>query len=116
VLEYAGQLTTFGHKVAVLRKDWNMPSAADQAEDNATRTERRNLGRLRKGLRTPESVYSRLILCVLAEMGGRWQVLHVLREWVNSSGRCSRTWITCSWLTTPTCPAGATQPSGRGTA
>ena len=39
-----------------------MAAAAERDEDEETRAERRNLGKLRKGLRTPEAAYYKPIL------------------------------------------------------
>ncbi len=62
-----------------MRKEWEtISAAADQAEDEETREERRNLGRLRKGLRTPEPAYYRPILQALEEAGGSAPMAHVL--------------------------------------
>ncbi len=78
-LERAATLTAFRDKVAALRKEWEtMLAAADQAEDEETRQERRNLGRLRRGLRTPEHAYYRPILQALEEAGGSAPMAQVL--------------------------------------
>lgn len=78
-LERTGVLTAFRDKVAGLRKEWNeMAAAAERVEDEETRAERRNLGKLRKGQRTPESAYYLPILQVLQEMGGSGKVAEVL--------------------------------------
>lgn len=70
-LDRAATLTAFRDKVAALRKEWDtMAAAADRAEDEESRSQRRNMGRLRKGLRTPEEAYYRPILRALAEAGG----------------------------------------------
>lgn len=78
-LERAGVLTSFRDRVAVLRKEWeDLAAAAEREEDEETRAERRNLGKLRKGVRTPESAYYRPILEVLDSMGGGGKVAEVL--------------------------------------
>lgn len=78
-LERAGVLTSFRDRVAVLRKEWeDLAAAAEREEDEETRAERRNLGKLRKGVRTPESAYYRPILEVLQSMGGGGKVAEVL--------------------------------------
>jgi len=51
---------------------------AESQEDEETKAQRRDLGRLRKGLRTPEAAYYRPILEVLAEMGGSGETGEVL--------------------------------------
>jgi restriction system protein len=78
-LERTGLLTAFRDKVAALRKEWEgLAAVAEREEDEETRAERQNLGRLRKGLRTPESEYYVPILRVLVQMGGRGKVADVL--------------------------------------
>ena len=80
-LERAGVLTAFRDRVAALRKEWqDLTAAAEREEDEETRTARRNLGKLRKGVRTPESAYYRPILTVLARMGGSGKVADVLEQ------------------------------------
>ncbi len=80
-LERAGTLTAFRDKVATLRKEWDpLAAAAEREEDEETRNERRNLGKLRKGLRTPESAYYQPILNVLEQMGGGGKVAEVLER------------------------------------
>ena len=70
-LERAGSLTAFRDRVAGLRAEWDgLVSAAERQEDEETKAERRNLGRLRKGIRTPDKEFRIPILQVLAEMGG----------------------------------------------
>jgi len=62
-LERSGVLTALRDKLAALRKDWEqLAAAAERDEDEETRAERRNLGKLRKGLRTPEAAYYKPIL------------------------------------------------------
>lgn len=69
-LEFVGQITAFRDKVAALRKEWSsLEAAAASREDEETRAQRRNLGRPRKGLRTPESAYYVPILQALAGLG-----------------------------------------------
>ncbi|MCK6483457.1 MAG: hypothetical protein HUU22_14070 [Phycisphaerae bacterium] len=78
-LERAGVLTSFRDRVAALRKEWQeLAAAAERDEDEETRAQRRNLGKLRKGMRTPESAYYQPILKVLEEMGGSGKVADVL--------------------------------------
>jgi len=81
-LEQAAQLTAYRDKLAALRRDWDrlVPVADEQPEDAETTESRRNLGRLRRGLRTPEDAYVRPILCVLARRGGFGQVGELLEE------------------------------------
>ena len=54
-LERSGTLTAFRDRVAALRKGREeMAAAAERDEDQETRARRRNLGKLRKGVRTPD--------------------------------------------------------------
>ncbi len=73
----AEQITAFRDKVAALRKEWESVSGSE-AEDEDTRAERRNLGRLRKGQRTPEAAYYLPILKALVELGGSAKMRTVL--------------------------------------
>ena len=80
-LERAGILTSFRDRVATLRKEWeDLAAAAERDEDDETRAERRNLGKLRKGLRTPESAFYFPILQILEGMGGTGKVADVLDQ------------------------------------
>ncbi len=78
-LQRVRQITAFRDKVAALRKEWaSMQAITAAQEDEETRAQRRNLGRLRKGVRTPESAYYVPILQALEGMGGRGSVGEVL--------------------------------------
>jgi len=80
-LERAAQLTAYRDKVAALRKEWDALAAAEKLEaeeDKALHAERRNLGRLKRGLRTPEETYYQPILKTLAQMGGSGKMNDVL--------------------------------------
>lgn len=80
-LERSGTLTAFRDKVAGLRKEWEeMAAVAEREEDEETRAQRRNLGKLRKGQRTPESAYYLPLLRVLDQMGGSGKVADVLER------------------------------------
>lgn len=62
-LERAGVLTSFRDRIAALSREWDdLAAAGEREEDEETRAARRNLGKLRKGLRMPESAYYRPIL------------------------------------------------------
>jgi len=78
-LERSGTLTAFRDKVAALRKEWDeIAAVAESQEDEETKAERRNLGRLRRGLRTPMEKFYVPILQVLNEMGGSGKVADIL--------------------------------------
>jgi len=80
-LERSGVLTAFRDKVAGIRKEWEeMAVAAERVEDEETRAQRRNLGKLRKGQRTPESTYYLPLLRILDQMGGSGKVAEVLER------------------------------------
>lgn len=81
-LELAAQLTAYRDKLAAFRREWDrlVPVADEKTEDTETTESRRNLGRLRRGLRTPEDAYYRPILRVLERRGGSGQVGDVLEE------------------------------------
>lgn len=74
----AEKVTAFRDKVAALRKEWDTISGSEAEEDEETKAERRNLGRLRKGLRTPEAAYYVPILKALIELGGSAKMQAVL--------------------------------------
>lgn len=78
----AESVTAFRDKVATLRKEWESVSGrtAEEEHEEHTATEHRNLGRLRKGLRTPESAYYLPILRALDELGGSGKVQTVLEK------------------------------------
>ena len=72
-LEQAGLFIAFRDRTAALRREWESlarPQAEEQ-EGSAEQVQRQDLGRLRRGLRTPEEAYYRPILQVLVELGGR---------------------------------------------
>lgn len=75
-LERAGQFIAFRDRMAGLRREWASlagPQAEEEegSEEFVFQVQRRDLGRLRRGLRTPEQAYYRPILQVLVELGGR---------------------------------------------
>jgi len=74
----AEKVTAFRDKVAALRKEWDTISGSETEEDEETQAERRNLGRLRKGQRTPEAAYYLPILKALIELGGSAKMQAVL--------------------------------------
>jgi hypothetical protein len=80
-LARAGVLIAFRDKIAALRTEWeSIVAVTQQQEDEETKAARRNLGRLRRGLRTPEAAYREPILRVLREMGGSGKAAEVLEK------------------------------------
>jgi hypothetical protein len=78
-LERSGTLIAFRDRVAALRKEWGgLAAAAEREEDEETRSARANLGKLRKGWRTPTEAYYEPILKALDQMGGSGKVAEVL--------------------------------------
>lgn len=78
-LERAGVLTAFRDKVAGLRKEWkDIAAVGESQEDEETKAERRNLGKLRKGTRTSEEAYRVPILRAIDTMGGSGPTADVL--------------------------------------
>ncbi len=72
-------LKEFYAKVVALRTEWRtLASSVGRAESGKSSFARRNLGRLRNGLRTPESEFVQPILQVLNEMGGRGRTADVV--------------------------------------
>ncbi|MGJ8635707.1 MAG: winged helix-turn-helix domain-containing protein [Phycisphaerales bacterium] len=80
-LERAGLLIAFRDKIATLRAEWeSLAAVAESQEDEETKAERTNLGRLRKGLRTPEIQYQVPILQALSDQGGSAKASEVLER------------------------------------
>jgi restriction system protein len=77
--ERASHATTLRDKLVDLRKDWEalVPSHQDK-EEEAVHNERRNRGRLQRGMRTPESTFRQPILKALVEKGGSARIGDVL--------------------------------------
>ncbi len=114
-LERAGILTAFRDKVATLRAEWEtLAAVAEQEEDEQTKAARRDLGRLRCGLRTPEAAYREPILRVLAEMGGSGRIGDVLERVGQIMKPVLKEVDYDPLASDPDLPAGATPPSGRG--
>ena len=74
MLQRAGQITAFRDKVAALRKEWDVLSPVKTART----TTRANLGRLQRGMRTPEAAYYQPILRALNGLGGSAKMGDVL--------------------------------------
>lgn len=80
-LEHAGKLTAFRDKTFLLRKEWTAMNRLEvDQEEKAEHAERQNLGRLQRGMRTPEEAYYKPILQALRDMGGSGKVAAVLDE------------------------------------
>jgi restriction system protein len=80
-LSRAGHLTGYREKVVSLRKEWESLFAQDLAnDDEVTRSDRRNFGRLQRGARTPEESFYQPILRVIANAGGSARITDVLAE------------------------------------
>ena len=77
-LERAAFLTAFRDKVAGLRKEWEAFAATVPEDDEETQAQRRNLGRLGRGVRTREELYFQPILNALVAMGGTGRMADVL--------------------------------------
>lgn len=77
-LERAAQVTGFRDKADALRREWeNLFAREEDEEGTESHAARRNLGRLRRGLRTREEAYYRPILEALQSMGGSAQMSQV---------------------------------------
>ncbi len=78
-LERAAQVTGFRDKADALRREWASLFAREEDEEGSEgHAERRNLGRLRRGLRTREEAYYRPILEALQALGGSAPMNQVL--------------------------------------
>lgn len=78
-LEHAAQITGFRDKVDALRREWeNLFACEEDEEGTEDHAQHRNLGRLRRGLRTREKAYYRPILEALQALGGSAQMSQVL--------------------------------------
>ena len=74
-------LTDYRSRLGELRQEWEGLVSAFDAEASADEVEkaaRRDLGRLKRGMRTPEDAYRRPILQALVKMGGSGKVRDVL--------------------------------------
>jgi len=77
-LEKAGQLTSFRDQLVAMRKEWDNMVPSEEDEDEETAAQRRNLGRLQRGIRTKEESYYIPILTVLKESGGSGRMSDVI--------------------------------------
>ena len=81
-LEHADQITAFRDKVVSLRKEWETLAKPYKDTENKEimPVGQRNMGRLQRGVRTPESAYFQPILKVLIEAGGSAKVNDALAK------------------------------------
>jgi len=79
ILERADQASTLREKLAELRAEWEKVTPAVAADSGSIkRNGSHDLSRLRRGIRTRETVYFKPILQVLSQMGGAGQMDEVL--------------------------------------
>lgn len=84
-LKRTAQVTSFRDKADALRREWeNLFAHEEDEEGTEAHAERRNLGRLRRGLRTREVAYYRPILEALQALGGSAPVSQVLDRVLHS--------------------------------
>src|SRR6266700_767962 len=77
--EHAVKIMAFRDKVVSLRKEWEtLAISHDDSEEEASGTQRRKLGRLPRGIGTPQSAYRQPILQALNEMDGSARTSDVL--------------------------------------
>jgi restriction system protein len=81
-IEHAAQVTAFRDKTVSLRKEWKTLTVTQggKAEEEILPIKRRNLGRLQRGLRTPEIAYYQPILEALNELGGSAEMNDVVER------------------------------------
>lgn len=79
-LEHTGKLTAFRDKAVALKKEWDGFTVieVDEEDRKTAQTQRQNLGRLQRGMRSRTEAYYVPILQVLSEMGGSGKVADVL--------------------------------------
>lgn len=79
-LDQARELTQYRDQVVELRKQWSrlVPETDGDGDDVEAKEQRRNLGRLPRGMRTPEEAFFLPILRVLAAHGGSARASDVL--------------------------------------
>jgi restriction system protein len=81
-LELADQITSFRDKVVSLRKEWETLAAAPKGIENKKiiPAMRSNMGRLQRGMRTPEEAFYHPILKVLDESGGSARISDLMAK------------------------------------
>lgn len=76
-LERAAQIIAFRDKADTLRREWESLVGEEEEE---VRAQRRDFGRLARGLRTPEDAFRRPILQALVDLGGAAPMADVLEK------------------------------------
>lgn len=81
-VEQGDKATLFRDKIVDLRKDWEVLMSIPQVreEEEHVSVERRNTGRLQRGIRTPETAFQQPILKALLELGGSARIGNVLTK------------------------------------
>ncbi len=81
-IERGKKSTLLRDRVVDLRKDWDalMATPLVREEEEHVRVERRNVGRLQRGIRTPETAFLQPILKALVETGGTARMNDVLTK------------------------------------
>lgn len=81
-LEKVAKVTSVREKIALIREEWLQlrPEDVDAGEPETSQAARRDLGRLGRGLRTPEKEFVLPILQTLVELGGGGSVAEVLER------------------------------------
>ena len=79
-LERAAQITAFREKADALRREWESLVGRPSEEEEEARAQRRDFGRLARGLRTPEDAFRRPILQALVDLGGAAPMAEVLEK------------------------------------
>lgn len=82
VIKHADQVTAYRDKIASLRREWRTLEGTQGAklEGKDILLKRRNLGRLQRGLRTPEIAFFQPILKALIELNGSAEMDDVLEK------------------------------------
>ena len=77
------RLTDYRKKIASLRNEWQTLATSfktEEEEDESAHATRRDLGRLKRGVRTPEDAFRLPILQALVDLGGLAKVREVLER------------------------------------
>ena len=80
-IEQAERITDFRNKISDLRDEWDQHEKElmpDDTQITPSGIEKRNLGRLKRGLRTREEAYFKPILQALTELGGSAKMRDIL--------------------------------------